>query len=279
VLKQRVITALVAVSLLLAALFLLGELGLSLVFAIIVLLAAREWSRLAGLGTGLWRGLYMAAIAVVLVALFLLLVRGHAGGEVIRWRDAFVVAGSFWALALLWVLSYPASSVVWGSRGMRALMGAFVLIPAWLALSWLRLQPHGEWLVLYVVLLVSSNDIAAYFAGRAYGRRKLLERVSPGKTWAGFIGGVSGTLACSIAVGVFLGLEGPQLVGWMLVAVLAGIAGVLGDLVESMVKRHSGVKDSGSLLPGHGGVLDRVDSITAAVPVFSLGLIAAGFAS
>jgi len=157
-------------------------------------------------------------------------------------------------------------------------MGVAVLLPTWLALSYLRNLPNGAWLLLMLVALVAIADIGAYFFGRRFGKAKLAPAVSPGKSWAGFWGG----LACSVSFMAALWYFWPggmpvSLPAMLVLAAITSLASVLGDLLESMVKRHRGIKDSSQLLPGHGGVMDRVDSLTAASPVFALGLMSVGW--
>jgi phosphatidate cytidylyltransferase len=145
-----------------------------------------------------------------------------------------------------------------------------VLVPTWIALIYVRLQPSGAYLVLLLMLVVALADSGGYFAGRRFGKHKLAPAVSPGKTWEGFAGGLLANLA--LATGLALALH----LNWLLVIcviVPTSLISVLGDLLESMVKRHAGVKDSGAILPGHGGILDRVDGITAGAPVFALALL------
>ena len=275
-LKQRVLTALVVAGLLIAAVFTLSPEWLAAIFALVVLLAAWEWAELAALNSLAARGAYLVVIGLALGAAAEYC--GLSGNPVspTAVRDLLVVACTWWALALLWVLSYPGSAIVWGSRLARCLIGLPVLIGPWLGLVWLRDQFHGEWLLIYLVLIVCSNDIGAYFSGRAWGARKLLPAVSPGKTWAGLYGGVAASMLCAVLFGVHGGFSGRTLLAWVTVAAIATIGSILGDLVESMVKRHRGVKDSGRILPGHGGILDRIDSITAAAPIFALGAIVSG---
>ena len=159
---------------------------------------------------------------------------------------------------------------IWLWRGVRAehralltAVGFVVLVPAALALALLDAQ-----LVLLVLALVWIADTAAYFVGRAWGRHKLAPSVSPGKTWEGAAGALVGACAYAIIVGLLRG--GPSWVAYMALAVLLTVISILGDLFESAVKRQAGAKDSGTLLPGHGGVLDRIDSATAVLPVAAL---------
>jgi phosphatidate cytidylyltransferase len=162
---------------------------------------------------------------------------------------------------------------------MRSVMGLLILAPAWLAAVFLLSYPRGGLLVVVMVLMVATADIGAYFSGKAWGQHKLAEKVSPAKTWEGFWGGMA---ACALLALLLWYLLPDRAAHIGLASVLAvtlstALASVVGDLSVSMVKRESGVKDSGSLLPGHGGVLDRLDSICGAAPVFALGLVLAGW--
>ncbi len=152
-------------------------------------------------------------------------------------------------------------------------MGWMVLIPSAVALAYLLSQENGKALFIYSVLIVVTADVGAYFAGRKFGKKKLIPQVSPGKSWAGFYGGMAACLALAL-LGAQLAV-GAQLAWWQLIVatLIAGLFSVLGDLLESMVKRHRGIKDSSQLLPGHGGFMDRIDSITAAAPIFTLLLL------
>lgn len=269
VLKLRVATAIVLAGGLGAALAWLSPTWLAVLFALLVLVGAWEWANLCG-----WQHLGARLVYVGIVAAVLWGVMVHSGLPVavrpLAVRDVLGLAGMWWALALLWVMGYPGSSVFWRHPIIRATMGLLTLVPAWTALVFLRLQPQGQGLILFIVALVAAADIGAYFIGRAWGRSKLAPQVSPGKSWAGFWGGV-GT-AGVLALGVWLLAWRDQLAPVVMVVLvsLTVPASVLGDLQESMLKRYRGVKDSGRLLPGHGGVLDRLDSLTAAAPVFAL---------
>lgn len=276
-LKQRIITAVVIVAALLAAMAYLSAGQLSLLFAGIVLVAAWEWADLSDLRPQVARLAYVLAIGALIASVYALL------GDVASWSTAalqelFVAACVWWAVALLWVKGYPVSAGLWGSRPVRIVMGVAVLLPTWLALSYLRNLPNGVWLLLMLVALVAIADIGAYFFGRRFGKAKLAPAVSPGKSWAGFWGG----LACSVSFMAALWYFWPggmpvSLPAMLVLAAITSLASVLGDLLESMVKRHRGIKDSSQLLPGHGGVMDRVDSLTAASPVFALGLMSVGW--
>ncbi|MCV6625859.1 MAG: phosphatidate cytidylyltransferase [Cellvibrionaceae bacterium] len=272
-LKQRVITAVILALVFLAALFKLPLPLFSAFVAMVVLIGAWEWANLSGLPKAWQRAAYVGLIAALLalVAYSTHLFDDHS----VNISKAILMVGClWWAIALLWVQGYPGSAAHWGSRWFKVLMGVAVLVPTWLAFSFLRGQPSGAWLILIVVLIVACADIGAYFSGKALGKRKLAPAVSPGKSWEGFWGGVASCVALALVVAY---LADVSVWATLLLIVPAGLASVLGDLLESMVKRQRGIKDSSALLPGHGGVLDRVDSLTAAAPVFALALSVTGW--
>jgi phosphatidate cytidylyltransferase len=187
-------------------------------------------------------------------------------------RSFLWAAVAWWVAAFVWILAGTGRG---GSVG-AAVAGLLVLVPAAVAIGRLtEFEPAGRELLFVLVLLVAAADIGAYFGGRRFGRRKLAPRVSPGKTWEGLASGVLGAGVAGLAIGWALGMPEPA---WLGVCLAAVILSVVGDLLESMFKRRVGLKDSSGLLPGHGGVLDRVDSLTAAAPVFLLGLLLMGVA-
>jgi phosphatidate cytidylyltransferase len=264
VLRQRVITAAWLLPLALGGLFGLSGGAFALFAAAIVLLAGWEWTDLAGV-TGRDRRLALVTgLGVLLMLLW------WSGAVAAVWPLWLGLAG--WLVNLYWVSRYPGRVEQWGSTPRRLAMGLWVLLPAWVGLNVIR-DAGVAWL-LFVLLLVWGADIGAYFAGRALGRRKLAPRVSPGKSWEGVAGGLAVTLLLALAYSVWLGLGAGGL-ALLVITLVVTLASVLGDLLESMLKRHRGIKDSSRLLPGHGGVLDRIDSLTAALPLFAL-LLAGG---
>lgn len=281
-LKQRVLTAIVLAAVFLLALIYLPGPLFSAFAATVTLIGAWEWANLSGWTRAWQRALYvLLASAVMASAAFYLDINTlpDAGGaldesQLLAFRNILVGGCLWWAVALLWVQGYPSSALLWHSRWMRALMGGLVLIPAWAGLSFLRVQEGGAWLLVLLLAVVACADIGGYFTGRRWGRRKLAASVSPGKTWEGFAGGVVANLLLAVLIGLFW--KG-SLLFWLAIIVPTSLVSVLGDLLESMVKRHRGIKDSSALLPGHGGVLDRVDSLTSAAPVFALALLAGGW--
>jgi phosphatidate cytidylyltransferase len=263
VLKQRVLTAIVLVPLLLACMFLLPNIVWALLMCVPAALAALEWSRLAGYRRS--GSLLFAAVVIATCLGFIVLAASAPPLSAGAARAAVLL----YLLALLfWAIAAP----LWLYRGWRAtqplLLGAvgwIVLVPAWLAIVSLQ---KSAGLLLAVLLTVWIADIAAYFAGRRFGHRKLAPQISPGKTWEGVIGAFVAVLIYGFAVSFVLQPSAnhhDRLVTLIFVSALT-VLGIVGDLFESWIKRGAGAKDSGSLLPGHGGVLDRIDSLTAALP-------------
>lgn len=275
-LKQRVITALVLAAIFLAALFGLPSGYFSFFIGAVLLIGAWEWANLSGFPAIWQRLVYSFVLLILLVGTSLYLgFEGEASPRLnsLAIRDVLIVGCGWWALALLLVQGYPSSSVLWGHKSLRLVMGVLVLVPTWVALVYVRQHDNGAWLVLLLMLVVAVADSGGYFAGRRFGKHKLASSVSPGKTWEGFAGGFLANCLLAVLLSQLLGMS---LLLMLVLIVPTSLISVLGDLLESMVKRHAGAKDSGSILPGHGGILDRVDGITAAAPVFALALLASG---
>ena len=187
-----------------------------------------------------------------------------------------ITAACWWLLALFWVMNYPMGNQKnFSTKAVKLFSGVLVLLPAWIGLIYLHQQYSAAW-VLYIMIMIWVADSGAYFAGTKWGKRKLAPKVSPGKSWEGIFGAIT---ACAIyaVIGVWwLNVPAQSVFYFVTLSILIVPVSVLGDLFESMVKRHSGHKDSGNILPGHGGIMDRIDSLTAAVPVFVLGLLLMG---
>lgn len=258
-LGRRVLTALILAPLFLAALFLLAPGHFALLLGLILLLAVWEWGTLCGLGRGGQLG--WGAACLLLAAVI------HQFG-LLWWT---VVAGTlFWLLAAAAVLAFPRGRGLWAQWPWRLFAGLCVLLPAWAGMVLLQGQAMGPWLVLWTMLMVWGSDIGGYFAGHAFGRHKLAPAVSPGKTVEGLIGGVLLAALLSAALAWAAGVAPSAVPVLVLVTLLVVAISIFGDLFESLMKRVAGVKDSGSLLPGHGGVLDRIDAALAAAPVAAL---------
>jgi phosphatidate cytidylyltransferase len=266
-LKQRVITALILLPIALCGFFLLHGGAFALFIGLVVTLGAWEWARLAGFSSQPARVSFALAVAALLFLLY--------------WSPSlapWLLAAAFlwWLLATYLVLTYPASAAGWSSPSRKLLIGLLVLLPAWQGLVLIKQWPLGNWLIMAVMVLVWGADIGAYFSGKAFGKRKLAPQVSPGKSWEGFFGGMALCLVITLVVGLVRDWSAAELLLGLLGAALVVAISVVGDLTESMFKRSAGIKDSSNLLPGHGGVLDRIDSLTAAIPVFAVLLWAAG---
>ena len=265
-LKQRIITALILAPLALCGFFLLEGGSFALFIGAVVVLGGWEWARLSGFEAQSSRILYAVVVAALLFVLYLL-------PDLAPW---LLVAALIWWLMAIWlVLTFPESSAHWASAICKLVIGLLILLPAWQGLVLIKQMPLGNWLILSVMILVWGADIGAYFSGKAFGRRKLAPKVSPGKSWEGLYGGLAACLLITAVVGVYRGWSLGEIIFALVSAAIVVLISVVGDLTESMFKRKSGVKDSSNLLPGHGGVLDRIDSLTAAIPVFALLLWAA----
>ena len=262
-LKQRVITASVLALIALWVVLKLPAVGFGAVLMAVLMLGAWEWADLAGLAQPRGRLLYGGMVLVLILTIWPLVE-----------RPAFV-AGlltpvfAAWCYAVFWLWRYSGQP----ERQNRPLgvgaAGVVALVAAWVALMGLR-NEFGPGHLLFLLMLIWAADIGAYFAGRLWGRRKLAPAISPGKTWEGVWGAAAAALAFALIGAAVLGV-GSRWPGFVAVCMVTVGFSIVGDLFESMLKRQRGVKDSGSLLPGHGGVLDRLDSLIAAAPVFLLG--------
>lgn len=252
--KQRIITAVIALLVLLAVLFYLPE-EIALTVIVAVLLAgAWEWSAFLGVpGQGL-RLAYVALIAALIAAVAFLDVQTSV---------VFTVSLVWWVCALVWIFFFPTPVPV----AVRWLSGVLVLVPLYLAL--VTLYQVAPELLLFALLIVWVADTGAYFAGKALGRVKLAPQISPGKTWEGVIGGLVAVTLLTLLRPTWAETDLAVFVPFCLAVACLSI---VGDLTVSMFKRTAGIKDSGSFFPGHGGVLDRIDSVAAAAPLFALGL-------
>ena len=259
-LRKRITTAATLIVLLLAVLFWLPAFATVALLTLVVLMGAWEWSAFVKWTDPRARGAFVALVAILLPVAWRV-TRTPAGLEAL-----LAAALLWWLVALAWIVIAPRRVRPWSA----ALAGLLSLVPAWLALTRLRLETaHGAEWVLFALVLVWMADIGAYFCGRRFGRRRLAPSVSPGKTWEGALGGFAASGIVAVLGGAWFRLPLEQ----FLVLCLAAVAfSIVGDLTESLLKRFAGMKDSGTLFPGHGGVMDRIDSVTGAAPVLLLGL-------
>lgn len=262
-LRKRIVTAAVLVCVFLAVLVLLPAWGTVTLLTAMALAGAWEWSAFLQLAAPPWRLGYVVLVAVLLLAAW----RFSAAPP--RREVLLAVAVLWWLLALGWILFAPRRVGVWSA----AAAGVLALVPAWLALVRLRMAPHGAQWVLFALLLVWVADIGAFFMGRRFGRTRLAPEVSPGKTWEGVLGGMTVSALVAVAGGVWFKV--PLVLFVPLCMLVVGLS-IVGDLTESLLKRFAGMKDSGSIFPGHGGVMDRIDSLTSASPALVLGLMLLG---
>lgn len=266
-LKLRIITGIVLAATALLLLFFASPTQFLAAVAILMLVAAYEWGGLMNIESLSLKALYAASIlGLAIISL--------------RWPVSLILQTSlfWWLLALIIVLAFPRGQNVWGtSQVIRGAMGALVLVPLFVATQFLfSLEKGGCWL-LYILVLVASGDIGAYFSGTKWGRHKIIPKVSPGKSYEGLVGAVVSAALVSLLVSFMLPLEAVARFTFIVMSVTTVIASVLGDFFESAMKRNRGVKDSSQILPGHGGVLDRIDSLTVAVPIFTLGAFLLGW--
>lgn len=267
-LKQRVITALVLLPIVLWCVFGPQQvLAFPLFAAALVVVAAWEWTAMMR-----WQAPVQRAAYVAVVALLLLNMHGQTLSNGLG--RVLAAASLFWLVALIWVRRYPLGAERWDKPLMLMPVGLILLVPTWAGL--VQLHAQSPWWLMYVFLLVWGADVGAYFAGRRFGRVKLAPAVSPAKTREGLYGGLVTTVLIMLLVAYQQGMAPSKAAVFLLVSLVTVFASVLGDLLESMIKRRAGIKDSGSIFPGHGGALDRIDSITAAAPVFLTGWWLAG---
>lgn len=275
-LKQRIITALILAPLVIAGIFLLPFPAFIAALAVITLLGFWEWTQFLDTKSK-WMAM-LVPVAALGGTLAAMPTEPAALAALASSHQYMLLAGGLWWLsASALTISYPRSTKLWStSPSLKYLFGLLTLLPFFWSVLMLRAVQytdnpyHGAKLVLLVCILVWAADTGAYFSGKRFGKHKMAPAVSPNKTIEGLIGGA--LLAVLITWGGAFVLDIPfvSVGSLLLIAVVTVIASVMGDLVESMFKRVSGIKDSGNILPGHGGILDRIDSLTAALPVFAL---------
>jgi len=277
--RTRLLAALVMAPIAIAAILLLPTPWMIMLAAVVFLAGLWEWFDLAEIEDTLARTVLLVAHLAMMVAI-VWASRSSTGPTLVLFQLASVIGVIWWLLALMWLgRSTFASDHDTHARMFKLAAGALTVIPAWCALAWIHAsEPNGHRWLLTAIAVVWAADTGAYFAGRKFGKHKLAPRISPNKTIEGLIGGVIAGVVVGVAAAFWLA-EAPlaQLPSVALVALAAVLFSVIGDLFESMLKRHAGVKDSGHLIPGHGGILDRLDGVLAALPVLALGKAVMGF--
>jgi len=265
VLKHRVITALILAPLALAGVFGTDVQGFYWFVGGIVAIAAWEWARISGYYAQSLRVSYAIYICVWLIFV-----------RYLPTTPILYIGLAWWLIAVVLVLRYPGTSRFWRKRSVKLVIGMFVLIPFWKAMLAIReaelivdISLGVHYVLLYGLLLIWAADTGAYFAGRAFGKAKLAPAVSPGKSWAGAWGGIACTAILAVIAAYWMELSVTLFIQLLIVTLVTAVISIFGDLTESLFKREAGIKDSSSLLPGHGGVLDRIDSLTASIPVLT----------
>lgn len=285
--KTRVLTALILAPFVIGAVLLAPTPWLVAIAAVVFLAALWEWFRLVEVDDTLARSVLLLANLLMMAAL-VWASPTDSGGSLVLFKLASVLGVVWWLAAMLW-LRHPtfAADHDTHARVFKLAAGTLAVVPAWCALALIHASDpapsalpwvqQGHLWLLVALLVVWGADSGAYFAGRKFGKRKLAPVISPNKTVEGMVGGLATGVLVALLFAPLAGASMAELPLVALVALVTAVFSVFGDLFESLLKRHAGAKDSGTLLPGHGGVLDRVDSILAALPVFAVGKIWLGF--
>jgi phosphatidate cytidylyltransferase len=284
VLKQRLITAAILIPAVIWGVFYLPTKVLSVVFAVVIAAGAWEWAGLLGISPLIPRISYVVTILAILV------LSSWTIMNPVMLYIVMVIALVWWIGAMIWIQQYSHNIARKGKAGdivsspgesfsrlNFGLVGVLVFVPPWVALVMLHdeLLTGPSW-VMFILVLIWGADSGAYFAGHRWGKRKLAPNVSPGKTWEGVMGACLVTILLAVLGGSLLGVPRSELLSFVLLCLVTTLFSIVGDLLESMIKRQAGVKDSGHILPGHGGVLDRIDSLLSGLPVFAFGLLLQG---
>jgi len=271
VLKQRLITAIILFSLLVWGILVLSTDWIAVVLAFFITIGAWEWTRMMELKSSILRITYVFCIILCMGSGWWFL--QHMPG---LYYFSIICAVACWIVALYAVKTYPSNTALYSNKLAKSVLGLLLLVPTWMALVGLHNSPtFGPNYVVYLILLTSVADTGAYFGGRRWGKNKLAPALSPGKTWEGVGSALIATMFFSVLGALILDVGSGQLASIIKFIVLSMIVvafSIIGDLIESLFKRLVKLKDSGTILPGHGGILDRIDSMTAAAPFFVLGL-------
>lgn len=269
-LRQRALTAIILAPIGITAVVMLPTVAFALLLGALFAVGLWEWARLSGC-----KGLPLQ-IGYALFGTALMILLWRLGPAVLQ--QAAMVGLAYWLVAPLWLRFFefgsgPERRFVF----VKLIAGLLAIVPSWAAGTYLDgASPNGALWVLFVLVLIWCADVFAYFSGRRFGGRKLAPRISPGKTWAGAYGGFFGAALYALICGLAIGVRGMDLLAFVVLCAVTVALSIMGDLFESLIKRHSGAKDSGQLFPGHGGVLDRFDSLFAALPVFTIGKVLIG---
>lgn len=263
--RQRIITALLITPIAIALILYVPVVATAAVIGALCLVAMWEWTRLSGMRSRPQRAVLVALGALVMIGLWCCAILPV-------WWTLIGAGCVWWPIAFFWLRRFSfAASPTSENTAIKIVAGALTVLPAWAGLMRILLTqatPH-TW-ALYSLFLIWAADSFAYLAGSRWGKRKLAPQISPGKTWAGFYGALIGCAVVAAVGGWLLGVGGWRLPLLVIFSLIAVVFSVIGDLFESLIKRHAGVKDSGNMFPGHGGVCDRLDGVFAALPIFAL---------
>jgi phosphatidate cytidylyltransferase len=264
-LKSRLITATILAAFFTSALLFFSPFIFAQIMIFVVLVAGWEWANLADFKTRFSKYGFLLSLGLCIVTI----------GYHVGFHDQFDVSASynicvlvvaFWGIIFLWLQGFPTSTILWSNKPVMILIGLLLLVSTWLAIITILMMDNGKWLLGLAITIVIMADVGGYVVGKLFGRHKLAPTISPGKTWEGLIGGLLFQLLLIIALMIIL--PDTNLLRLAFLVIPVGLISVVGDLFESMIKRQRGVKDSSALLPGHGGVLDRLDGVMSALPLF-----------
>ena len=268
---SRAITSIFLAILFFSSIGFLPPYQLNFLLILIVAIAGQEWARLIGYSSLLAIIFYVMTIllTIFLISEYIFLGDIHYSKSM---QSLLGVSSIWWVIAFLWIKNYPESASVWNSRLVKSLMGFFIIIPLWFCTVFIFNLNYGRYLLMLFVILVAAADIGGYIVGKKIGRHALIPGVSPNKTWEGFYGGAVFSILLISCIWLVspLDYKFSSFSHLMLITIFTVLASVVGDLTVSMLKREGGHKDTGSLLPGHGGLLDRIDGIFGAAPIFTL---------
>jgi phosphatidate cytidylyltransferase len=264
-LKPRLITAAILAAFFASTLVFLSPFIFAQILIFVILVAGWEWTNLAAFKTGFSKYGFLLALGICMVA------TGYHVDfqnklDLLASYNICALVVAFWAIIFLWLQGFPSSAILWSPKPVMVLIGILLLVSTWLAIVSILMMENGKWLLGLAITTVVLADVGGYVIGNLFGRHKLAPTISPGKTWEGLIGGLLFQLPLILVLKI--SLPETHLLKLALLIIPVGLISVVGDLFESMVKRQRGVKDSSSLLPGHGGVLDRLDGVMAALPLF-----------
>jgi len=279
---QRVITALVLAPLVVLAIFMLPHVYFSLIWGIIILIAAWEWANLADVKSIITKVLFLLALFIPMLLLHFWTQLLEVISQLANWTDVREYSGAveflmipavlFWVWVMLRIRKGGSELLKLKlGLGKKLLMGGSVLLAAWFFLSRLMVLEEPA-MTMYLFLLIWAADIAAYFTGKKFGITKLAIEISPGKTLEGMYGALLAAVVMGLCFTLYFNFSALSIIDFILLSVITVLVSIYGDLFFSAAKRIRGVKDSGAILPGHGGLLDRLDSVIAAIPVFYAGV-------